>query len=191
MKIILASQSKSRKSLMDMAGFDYEIIVSKFDEKVNKSLPLEQQSEELAYGKAKNVFENTQGNRCIIGSDSLIIIDDVQYGKPKDRDDAIRMLKIIQGRSHTVYTGVAIILEKNGQVKEYKTVDKSELYIKEMSDSEIEEYVENEYPYDKAGGYSVRNSFCRFIEKVEGSPFTIEGLPLHIVYQFLKENEII
>ena len=95
MKVILASQSPRRRELMDLAKIDYEVIVSEFDEVVDKKFNLEDQSKEIAFGKANDVFNNTQGNRIVIGADSLVILDGEQLGKPKDRDQAIEMLKKI------------------------------------------------------------------------------------------------
>ena len=121
MKVILASQSPRRKELMDLAKIDYEVIVSDYDENVDKSLSLEEQSKEIAYGKAKDVFDNTQGNRIVIGADSLVILDGEQLGKPKDREEAVEMIKKIQGKCHTVYTSIAVLVENNDGTNTYRT----------------------------------------------------------------------
>lgn len=191
MKIILASQSPRRKELMDLAKFDYEVLVSNFDEKVNPKLSLEDQSKELAYGKAKDVFDNTQGDRAIIGSDTLVILGERQLGKPKDRDEAINMLKDLQGRSHTVYTSLAILIEEKGQYKEYKELEKTRVFVKKMSDEEIENYVDSEMPFDKAGSYAIQSCFAVFIDRIEGDYPTIIGLPINRIYSIFKENDII
>ena len=188
MRIILASQSPRRKQLMDLAKFDYEIIVSQFDEKVDKNLSLEEQSKEIAYGKAKGVFENTQGNRIVIGSDSLVILDGEQLGKPKDREEAIEMIKKIQGKCHTVFTSVAVLVENNDEYKEYKELHEAKVFVKEMSNEEIERYVDSDEPFDKAGAYGVQTSFAVFIERIEGEYSVVLGLPLSRVYDILKEN---
>ncbi len=108
MKIILASSSPRRKDLMDLAKIEYEVIPSNFDEKVDYCLNLEEQSKEIAYGKAKDVFENTQADRVIIGSDTLVIVDGKQFGKADSREEAIEMLKKLQGKAHSIYTSLAI-----------------------------------------------------------------------------------
>lgn len=188
MKVILASQSPRRRELMDLAKIDYEVIVSEFDEIVDKKFNLEDQSKEIAFGKANDVFNNTQGNRIVIGADSLVILDGEQLGKPKDRDEAIEMLKKIQGREHIVYTSIAILVENEGEYKEYKELHQAKVFIKEMTDEEIERYVESGEPCDKAGGYGVQTSFAVFVERIEGEYSVVVGLPLCRVYEILKEN---
>lgn len=191
MKIILASQSPRRRELMDLAGFEYEVISSNFEEKTDSSLSLEEQSISLAYGKAKDVFDNTQGDRCIIGADTLVILDNEQLGKPKNRDEAREMLNKIQGRMHEVFTSFSIIIEKNGNIKEYKDLDITNVYIKKMTQSEIENYIETDIPYDKAGGYAIQSVFSVFVDKIEGNYNTVMGLPINKIYNILKENDII
>ena len=188
MKVILASQSPRRRELMDLGKIDYEIIVSNFDEKVEKKFNLEDQSKEIAYGKAREVFDNTQGNRIVIGSDSLVILDGEQLGKPKDREDAVQMLKKIQGRDHTVYTSIAVLVENEGEYKEYKELHQAKVFIKKMTDEEIDRYVDSDEPYDKAGAYGVQTSFAVFVERIEGEYSVVVGLPLCRVYEILKEN---
>ena len=117
MKIILASSSQRRKDLMDLAKIEYEVIPSKFDENVDASLSLEEQSIEIAYGKAKDIFRNTQANRTVIGSDTLVIVDAKQFGKAKSRAEAIQMLKKLQGKMHLIYTSLAILIENDGEYK--------------------------------------------------------------------------
>ena len=188
MKVILASQSPRRRELMDLGKIDYEIIVSNFDEKVEKKFNLEDQSKEIAYGKAREVFDNTQGNRIVIGSDSLVILDGEQLGTPKDREDAVQMLKKIQGRDHTVYTSIAVLVENEGEYKEYKELHQAKVFIKKMTDEEIDRYVDSDEPYDKAGAYGVQTSFAVFVERIEGEYSVVVGLPLCRVYEILKEN---
>lgn len=191
MKIILASKSPRRRELMDLAKFDYEILVSDFDEKVDTNLSLEEQSKELAFGKAKVVFDNTQGDRAIIGSDTLVIMGDKQLGKPKNREEAIKMLQNLQGRSHFVYTSLAVLIEEKGEYKEYKELSKTRVFIKKMSDEEIINYVDSEEPFDKAGSYAIQSSFVVFVEKIEGDYSTVVGLPISRLYSILKENDIV
>ena len=191
MKIILASQSPRRKELMDLAKLDYEILVSDFDEKVNTNLPLEEQSKELAFGKAKAVFDNTQGDRAIIGSDTLVILGEKQLGKPQNREEAIKMLQNLQGRSHFVYTSLAVLIEEKGEYKEYKELSKARVFIKKMSDEEIINYVDSEEPFDKAGSYAIQSSFVVYVEKIDGDYSTIVGLPISRLHSILKENDII
>ena len=191
MKIILASKSPRRIALMELAKFDFEVMPSSYDEKVRNMYDIEEISKELSYNKAKEIFENTQGNRTIIGADTIVVKDNKIYEKPKDREDAIRMLKLLQGDKHTVYTSVAILIEEQENYKEYKEVVKTEVYIKEMTDNEIEQYVDSGEAYDKAGAFGIQTSFSIFIEKIDGDYPSVLGLPINRIYDILKENGII
>lgn len=191
MKTILASKSPRRIALMELAKFDFEIVPSNYDEKIKDGYDIEEQSIELAYNKAKEVFDNTQGDRTIIGADTIVVKNNKILGKPKDRSDAIKMLRQLQGGVHTVYTSIAVLIEYQEKYKEYKEVIKTDVYIKNMSDEEIIEYVDSDEPYDKAGAYGIQTSFSVFVEKIEGDYASILGLPINRIYDILKENEII
>ena len=119
MKVILASQSPRRAALLNLAQIDFEVMPSNYKEKINKGMDIEEQAKELAYGKAIDVFNNTQGDRAIIGADTIVVKDKKIYGKPKDRADAIRMLKELQGDYHVVYTSLSILIEDHEEYKEY------------------------------------------------------------------------
>ena len=186
MKIILASQSPRRIALMQLARIDFEVLPSSYNEKMDKSLGIEELSKELAYGKAKDVFDNTQGDRTIIGADTIVVKDNVIFGKPKDRAEAIKMLKELQGDVHTVYTSLAILIEERGKYKEYKELVETDITVNPMTDAEIIEYVDREEPYDKAGAYAIQSSFAKFIDEIEGNYMSVIGLPIDKVYKILK-----
>ena len=118
MKVILASASPRRKELMDMMGVDYEVIPSNFEEKRDESLERTKQVELLSYGKAKEVFERTTGNRIVIGSDTLVYCNGKFYGKPKVEEVAKQMLRELSGKTHEVITGLTVFVEKDGKVEE-------------------------------------------------------------------------
>lgn len=191
MKIILASKSPRRIALMELARFEFEVMPSSYDEKIKNMYDIEEMSKELAYRKAKEIFENTQGNRTIIGADTFVVKDNKIYEKPKDREDAIRMLKELQDGIHTVYTSIAVLIESQENYKEYKELVKTDVYVKAMTDEEIEEYVDSGEAYDKAGAYGIQTSFSVFVEKIDGDYDSILGLPINRIYDILKENEII
>lgn len=191
MKIILASQSPRRAALLDLAQIEYEIFPSYFDEKKVKIFDIEEKSKELAYGKALDVFNNTQGDRTIIGADTFVVKNNKIYGKPKDRSEAISMLREIQGDIHTIYTSLAVLIEYKGKYKEFKEVQKVEVTVSKMTDTEIIEYVDTEEPYDKAGAYAIQSCFSKFVEKIDGDYMSVIGLPINRVYNILKENEIL
>lgn len=187
MKIILASKSPRRKELLTLMGLDYDVIVSDVDESFEKGLSLEEQSKRLAYIKAKAVFERTKGNRIIIGSDTMVIKNGNLYGKPKDKDDAINMLNNLKNTFHEVITSLCVLVEKNGEYKEYLTYDTAKVYFKNMTEKEIYRWIESGNPYDKAGGYAIQSAFGVFVDKIEGNYFTVVGLPIHKLYDILKE----
>ena len=191
MKVILASRSPRRAAILDLAKIEFEVLPSRYDEKTNNTYDIEEKSKEIAYGKALDVYNNTQGDRTIIGADTLVAKDGKLYGKPKDREDAIRMLKELQDDIHTVYTSLAIIIEEKEEYKEFTEVVKTNITVNKMSDEEIIEYVDSEMPYDKAGAYAIQGSFAKFIDSIEGNYMSVIGLPIDRVYRILKDNEII
>ena len=191
MKIILASQSQRRAAILELAKIDFEVIPSSYEEKMLESLNIEEQSKELAYGKALDVFNNTQGDRAIIGSDTIVVKNNKIYGKPKDRVEAIMMLRELQDDRHYVYTSISILIEKQGKYQEYKEVIKTEITVDPISDVEIIEYVDSEEPYDKAGAYAIQSCFDKYISNIKGNYMSVVGLPIDRVYSILKENEII
>lgn len=191
MKIILASQSPRRAAILDLAKIEFEVLVSNYEEKIDEELNISEQSKELAYGKALDIFNNTQGDRAIIGSDTIVVKDNKIYGKPKNRAEAIRMLKELENDSHIIYTSLAIIIEDHGEYKEYKEISKTLVKVAPITDEEIIDYIDTEDPYDKAGAYAIQSSFSKFIKRIEGNYMSAMGLPIDKVYRILKENEII
>ena len=185
-KIILASQSPRRKELLDLMGLKYEVIVSNADETFEEGLTIEEQSKRLGYIKAKAVFDKTEGNRVVIGSDTMVLKDGKVYGKPQDRDNAIKMLLELKNAKHTVITSLAVLINKDGRYKEYVDVDKTDVYIKDMTQEEIEHWVDLRKPYDLAGGYAVQSEFGVFVDRIEGNFFTVVGLPIHKLYDVIK-----
>ena len=191
MKIILASQSPRRAALLALANIEFEVLPSRYEKKINDGYDIEEQSKQVAYEKALDVFNNTQGDRTIIGADTIVVKDNKVYGKPKDRSEAIKMLKNLQGDVHTIYTSLAILIEEKEKYKEFKEIVKTNVIVHQMTDEEIVEYVDTENPYDKAGAYAIQSTFAKFIEEIEGNYMSVIGLPIDKVYRILKDNEII
>lgn len=187
MKIILASQSPRRKELMDLLGIPYEICVSHVDESLEEGLTIEEQSKRLAYVKAKAVFDKTEGNRIVIGADTMVVKDDQIFGKPKDKADAVKMLKQLKNAKHTAITGLAVLIQNGDKYIEYNDYDETDLYLKDMTDKEIDEWIEEGKPYDKAGAYAVQEKFAVFIDKIDGNYCTVMGLPIHKLYDVIKK----
>lgn len=189
MKFILASGSPRRKELLNLIVNDFDIIVSCVEEKIEEYLTPEEQVTNLAYIKARDVFDKTEGNRIVIGADTMVVKDGVIYGKPKDEQDAYNMIKkLISGdRTHDVITGLCVIIYKDGEYKEYKTYDKSKEYLKEISDEEINRWIGTGKAMDKAGSYGINTEFGVYVEKIEGNYNTIVGLPIHKLYDIIKQ----
>ena len=189
MKIILASASPRRKELLKTIIPEFEIIVSEAEETLIDELSPEEQAMRLSYLKAKNVFDKTKGDRIIIGSDTIVIKNGKIYGKPKDEKQAKQMIKELLGedRTHYVITGLSIIVQKNGECKEYKTVDKVKVYLKNIADDEIDKWINTGKAIDKAGAYAIQEEFGVHVEKIEGNYATVVGLPVHKVYEIIKE----
>ncbi len=192
MKIILASQSPRRIALMELAKIDFEVMSSnKEEKKIKDGINIDEQSKEVAYQKALDVFNNTQGDRAIIGADTIVVKDNKVFGKPTDRKEAIKMFKELQNDVHTIYTSLAILIEEKGQYKEYKELVKTNVTVHSMTEQEIVEYVDTEEPYDKAGAYAIQSCFAKYIDEIEGNYMSVIGLPIDKIYKILKENEIL
>lgn len=187
MRIILASQSPRRKELMDKLGLNYEIIVSNADETLQEGLSVKEQSKRLGFIKAKEVFDKLEGDRIVIGSDTIVVKDDVIFGKPKDRQDAIKMIKKFQNDKHQVLTSVAVLVEKDGKYFEDIDCVSSDVYVNKMTEKEIEDWVDTGKAYDKAGAYAIQLEFIKFIERIDGNYGAIIGLPVNKVYEMLKK----
>ncbi len=187
MRVILASGSSRRKELLKSIIQDFEVIVSNSDESFQEGLTIEEQSKRIAYLKAKTVFDQTQGDRIVIGADTMVLKDGAIYGKPKDKEDAFQMLANLQNNMNEVITGISILIEKDGTQKEYSDYDIGKVYISPMENKEIQNWINSGKAMDKAGAYAVQEEFAKFIEKIEGNYATIVGLPIHKVYQVVKQ----
>lgn len=180
-KIILASGSPRRKELLEQGNIPFEVIVSKAEEVITKSKAGEI-VEELSYIKASAVARDYT-DRIVLGADTIVVLDGTVLGKPKDEEDAKRMLFSLQGRSHEVYTGVSLI--KGGKVKSFH--EKTEVYVYPMTEEEINAYVDSKDPLDKAGAYGIQGAFAIHIQKIDGDYYNVVGLPIGRVYQELKD----
>lgn len=186
MRIILASGSPRRKELLSLITKNFEVIVSNADESFQEGLTIEEQSKQIAYAKAKAVFDETQGDRIVIGSDTMVVKDNKIYGKPKDKQEAFQMILELQNNMHEVITSLCILIEKNGKIEEYRDCDIAKVYVAAMNTEEINQWIDTGKAMDKAGAYAIQEEFSKFIEKIDGNYDAIVGLPTHKVYQILK-----
>ena len=187
-KIILASGSPRRKELLLQIGIVPEIIVSHVEEKITSDIPAEVVMS-LAEQKAVDVAKEMPEGTVILGSDTVVAADGKILGKPKSHEEAYEMIRSLAGRSHQVYTGVCLV--KKGPEGEADTVvsfyDETDVNVSPMTEKEIREYADSEEPMDKAGSYAVQGFFARYIDGLKGSYANVMGLPVHLVYQKLKE----
>lgn len=187
-KIILGSGSPRRKELLSQIGVPFEVRVSEKEEIYTQTIPKEI-VKELALMKAENVASEIPAKSTIvIGADTVVVHQDQILGKPKDEQDAFRMIQSLQGDVHQVYTGVAILdFDGNGEKTVISHAVETRVSVNPMSEEEIWKYVQSKEPMDKAGAYGIQGKFSAFIEKIEGDYFNVVGLPVSYVYQILKQ----
>lgn len=223
MKLVLASGSQRRRELLTMCGYDYEIIVSNADEKIDENDP-ESFVRALSFRKAKEVFDRlfAAGRRdfAVIGSDTVVAFQKegetkpVIIGKPKDAKDAVRILSMLSGKTHRVFTGVSVIadipdenaaaqcsIRKKEEIQtECSIREKAEIQtecsitevtFETLSPDEITDYVNSGDPLDKAGSYGIQGPFGMFVREIRGNYFTVIGMPIPVLYKMLKKIGIL
>ena len=187
MKIILASKSPRRRELLERLGYNFEVLTSEKEEVLDKNLTPLENSYNISYQKGMDILNKTEGDRIIISSDTMVIKDNGILGKPKSRDDAFKMLKKLNNTSHEVITSIYVFQVINNKVTEYKDYSKALVYVDNLTDSEINNYLDTNEAYDKAGSYAIQGLFSKHIVKIEGDYYAIVGLPLNKLYNILKK----
>ena len=182
-KLILASKSPRRKELLERSNIPFTIRTMEVEEIYPDSLPKSEVAEYLAILKAEAARPNLGEQEIVLGADSIVILQDTIYGKPKDTEDAHHILRQLSGQVHEVITGVCLI-SKDKKVS-FSAVSK--VWMEELTEEEIKYYVETFKPFDKAGGYAIQEwiGLCK-ISKIEGTYSNIMGLPTEMVYQALR-----
>ena len=223
MKLVLASGSQRRRELLTMCGYDYEIIVSNADETIDENDP-ESFVRALSFRKAKDVFDRlfAAGRRdfAVIGSDTVVAFQKegeakpVIIGKPKDAKDAVRILSMLSGKTHRVFTGVSVIadisdenaaaqcsIRKKEEIQTECSIQEkaeiqtecsiTEVTFETLSPDEITDYVNSGDPLDKAGSYGIQGPFGMFVREIRGNYFTVIGMPIPVLYKMLKKIGIL
>ena len=223
MKLVLASGSQRRRELLTMCGYDYEIIVSNADETIDENDP-ESFVRALSFRKAKEVFDRlfAAGRRdfAVIGSDTVVAFQKegeakpVIIGKPKDAEDAVRILSMLSGKTHRVFTGVSVIadipdenaaaqcsirekaeIQTECSIREKAEIQTecsiTEVTFETLSPGEITDYVNSGDPLDKAGSYGIQGPFGMFVREIRGNYFTVIGMPIPVLYKMLKKIGIL
>lgn len=179
--LILASNSPRRQQLMRDAGFEFIVKVKDTDEDFPKTMPAEEVPAYLAHKKAE-AFRQELENEIIITADTIVVVDNEILNKPKDELEASQMLRKLSGRQHQVITGVCIMTKENTET----FIDIAAVFFRELTDLEIDYYIKTCRPFDKAGAYGVQDFIGMVgIPRMEGSYFTVMGLPVHKVYEAL------
>lgn len=182
--LILASNSPRRKQLLHDAGFAFTVEVLPTDESYPADLPAKEVAGYISREKAEQ-FRGIRPDSLVLTADTVVIADHHILGKPTDATDAFRMIKILSGRSHKVVTAVSLL--SDGIIETISDV--AEVYFRDLEDWEINHYIEQYKPFDKAGSYGIQEWIGMVgIEKIEGSFYTIMGLPVQVVYRLLKPH---
>ena len=208
-KIILASQSPRRRELLTQIGMPFQVIPSSVEEVITETDPglvVQQLSRQKAENVAESVLrdrkdggqleknagqeENSREGILVIGADTVVSYQGQILGKPADADDAFRMLSMLQGKAHSVFTGVTLI--RKGPQEEWQVTfaEETRVYMYPMSEEEIRWYVKTGEPMDKAGAYGIQGLCARFVEKTEGDYNNVVGLPVGRIWQELKNRKV-
>lgn len=190
MRVVLASASPRRKELLKRAGVAFEVLPATGEEIITGENPPKVVME-LAFKKAKEVAGKLAakdgGELLILGADTVVTYDGVVLGKPKDEADAVRMLSVLNGSTHSVFTGVALIYQAKGTERVLNFYQETRVTMYPMSPGEIQAYVRSGEPMDKAGAYGIQGRGTVFIEKIAGDYNNVVGLPMARVYQEMKK----
>lgn len=191
MKFLLASTSPRRKELFKQIVSNFEIASPHFDERSVKIKNPQKLVKTLALGKASAVFEKSQGDWCVIGADTMVVLGNELIGKPQNTIDAVKIIKKLSGKAHKVITGVAILIRQQNITTTYSFSVTSKLFFNHLTNEEIEKYVNTNNVLDKAGAYAIQEGAGKFIKKIVGSFHNIVGLPIAEVYEILRQENLL
>lgn len=187
--LILASESPRRRDLLKQAGFVFDVAPVKISEIPNKNLNVNEQILDIARRKARAAFEglksSQQGPFRVLSADTEVIFGGAPLGKPQDRNDAYRILRLLSGQVHEVITAVCIIDSKSQ--RELSQSETTKIFFKSLTDDEIWTYIDSGEPMDKAGAYGIQGLGGKFVEKFEGPFDNVVGLPIELVRQLLAQ----
>ncbi|RPI00410.1 MAG: septum formation inhibitor Maf [Calditrichaeota bacterium] len=178
-KLILASQSPRRAQLLSLAGFAFEIRPSFFDEESIKESSPEKHVLRLSEAKARQVAESVEQG-IVIGADTIVVVDEEILGKPRDVEEAKKMLRRLAGRFHQVYTGFALVeMPSQRMASDFEV---TLVHFRRLAEWEIERYVATQSPLDKAGAYGIQDQSAVFADRIEGCFYNVVGFPLSKFY---------
>lgn len=181
-RLVLASASPRRKELLGRIVPSFDCIPAFVDEEIDPDLKPREAVQELALRKAQAVSEKEQP-AFVIGADTIVVFEEDIFGKPKDRDEAYRMLKRLSGNTHSVYTGVAVVYGNKQEV----FFEETKVTFWDLADGDIDHYISTGEPFDKAGAYGIQGFGATLVKGIEGDFFNVVGLPIARLYRTLKK----
>ncbi len=184
-KVILASTSPRRKELFEKTGIPFEIVASSYEEDMTLNMSPKDLAMYLSRGKAEDVA-NKYPNAVVIGADTFTALGNEVFGKPHTKEKAKERLLMLSGKQHSIITGFTII-EKSANKIISKAIE-TKVFFRDLTEQEIDDYIETGEPLDKAGAYAIQGLGGKLIEKTEGSYDNIIGLPVDEVVQILKDE---
>ena len=198
-KIVLASSSPRRKELLELVGVQFDIWPSDKEEEVSSDIP-EEICTSLSRQKALDVASSirtynelhrdltTEGDILVIGADTIVVKDGKVLGKPKDEGDAARMLKLLSGSTHSVFTGVTFVfMSASGRAGEHTFSEETKVSFYPLDDAQIQYYLANYDALDKAGAYGIQSGAAAFVKSVEGDFYNVVGLPIARILHELNQ----
>ncbi len=184
-KFILASASPRRRELLEQVGAEFEVIPAQGEEKITSNKPQDAVLE-LSAQKAREVAGRLQeADAVVLGADTVVAFGGNILGKPRDEADAARILSLLSGNTHSVYTGVTVIVLQGGERKEYSFYEETEVTMYPMTEQQISSYIRTGEPMDKAGAYGIQGKGAVFVEKIQGDYNNVVGLPVAKIFQLI------
>lgn len=184
MQIVLASKSPRRREILNLMGIsDYLVHPAQCDETVPEGLPPSEIVRTISGRKAQAAAAEFSEEAVIIAADTLVFVDGAALGKPKDEADAARMLRLLSGRGHEVYTGVTVM----HRGKTLSAHERTEVFFRELTDFEIAAYIATGEPMDKAGAYGAQGIGSVIVKRIDGDFFNVMGLCAAQLYDMLRE----
>ncbi len=180
MQLILASQSPRRKELMGLFHIPFTIQVADIDETMDESLPAQDEVARVSRLKAEATPHGE--NDVVVAADTIVVCDGKVLGKPKDPDDAYRMLRLLSGKDHQVMTGLTVLRGNTATV----CTEITDIHFRELTDKEIWDYIRTGDPMDKAGSYGIQGGAALFVERIVGDYYNVMGLPVCRLGQILQ-----
>ena len=184
-RFILASQSPRRQELLARLNRNFECVPSDADESLEPGISPREAAALLAERKAMTVWRQLGGGCWVLGSDTIVVCEDAILGKPEDKADAARMLKLLSDRWHEVMTSLALV-DPQGEV--HSALEVTRVHFTAMTESDIQRYIDSGDPMDKAGAYGIQGGASPFIDRIEGCYYNVVGLPLARLKKLLAQT---